>query len=189
MFLHCGLDTPSGYAILDLLEVEAMRAGVDVGQVKERIKTFSPRLGGIQDSDMNLAYNAADVGLNTCMGEGFGLCQLEHAALGKPQITSRVGALADIFAEGGAVLVEPRAWLRAANCQDEHSGDLGICAAEDFAAAMSAYFHDHQKREQDGLWGLRVLPERYNWSRILGGVLGPVLGLNALANGICQESR
>ncbi len=186
MFLHCALDTTSGYAILDLLEVEAVRAGVNVDLVKDRIKTFSPRNGGVQDSDMNLVYNAADVGLNTCMGEGFGLCQLEHAALGRPQIASRVGALADIFAEGGAILVEPRVWVRAANCQDEHSGDLGICAAEDFAEAMSTYFRDGQKREQDGLWGLRVLPERYNWSRILGGVLGPVLGLNALANRISQ---
>ncbi|WP_271766487.1 glycosyltransferase family 4 protein [Aquimarina algiphila] len=35
---------------------------------------------------MNLIYNACDVGLNTCLGEGWGLIAFEHAAVGKPQI-------------------------------------------------------------------------------------------------------
>jgi D-inositol-3-phosphate glycosyltransferase len=120
-------------------------------------------------------YNAADVGLNTCIGEGFGLCNMEHAALGRPQIVSKVGGLADIFADGGAILVEPRTWIRAATCLDEHSGDLGICDAVDYAAAMSLYFHDREKRAADGLWGAQVLPSRYNWPRLLTAALGPLI--------------
>jgi glycosyltransferase involved in cell wall biosynthesis len=165
LFLHCALETSSGYNLLDVLDIEACRAKVPVAWIRDRIRTFqNPH---ISDTQINLLYNATDIGLNTCMGEGFGHCQLEHAALGKPQIVSKVGALADLFAEGGAILVEPKAWIRASNTLDEHSGDLGICDAADFAAAMSRYFHDRKKREEDGLWGLRVLPERYAWSRVL----------------------
>jgi glycosyltransferase involved in cell wall biosynthesis len=35
---------------------------------------------------LNLLYNACDVGINTCMGEGWGLVNFEHAATRAPQI-------------------------------------------------------------------------------------------------------
>lgn len=174
MFLHCAINTTTGYNLGDVLEVEALRAHVPITALQERIKTFPSYEKVVQDSTMNLLYNAADVGLNTCMGEGFGLCNMEHAAVGRPQIVSRVGALADIFADGGAILVTPKTWIRAATCLDEHSGDLGICDTADFAAAMSRYFHDKAKREADGLWGAQVLPSRYEWSRLLAAALGPI---------------
>jgi glycosyltransferase involved in cell wall biosynthesis len=175
MFLHCSMTTQSGYSLSDVLEVEALRGRVSLDALKERIRMFPAYETTISDSTMNLLYNAADVGLNTCIGEGFGLCNMEHAALGRPQIVSKVGGLADIFADGGAVLVEPRTWIRAATCLDEHSGDLGICDAADYAAAMSLYFHDREKRAADGLWGAQVLPSRYNWPRLLASALGPIL--------------
>jgi glycosyltransferase involved in cell wall biosynthesis len=175
MFLHCSMVTQTGYSLSDVLEVEALRAGVPLSMIQERIKTFASYETTISDSTMNLLYNAADVGLNTCIGEGFGLCNMEHAALGCPQIVSKVGGLADIFADGGAILVEPRAWIRAATCLDEHSGDLGICDAADYAAAMSLYFHDREKRRADGLWGAQVLPSRYNWPQLLTAALGSLI--------------
>jgi glycosyltransferase involved in cell wall biosynthesis len=168
LFLHCAMTSSSGYNLMDVFEIEACRAKVPLDKLQARICRFPERPEGVQDAEMNLLYNATDVGLNTGMGEGFGLCQLEHAALGKPQIVSKVGALADIFADGGAILVEPNAWIRASNTLDEHSGDLGICAAADFTAAMSRYFHDSKKREEDGMWGAQVLPARYAWSKVLG---------------------
>ncbi len=173
MFLHCSQSTTSGYNLGDVLEIEACRAKVSVTALQERIRMIPRAI--LQDAEMNLLYNAADIGLNTCIGEGFGLCNMEHAAIGKPQIVSRVGGLADIFADGGAILVEPRTWIRAATCLDEHSGDLGMCDATDFAAAMSRYFHDDAKREGDGMWGIQVLPRRYEWSRLLSSALGPIL--------------
>ncbi len=175
MFLHCAPTSSSGYVIEDVLEVEACRHNVDVATIKARIFTFPSDKRYVEDAEMNLLYNAADVGLNTCMGEGFGLCQLEHAALGKPQIVSRVGALADIFEYEAGILVEPRTWIRASNSLDEHSGDLGICAAADFAAAMSVYFHDNEKRYKDGIAGATCLKERYKWSRILNANLGALI--------------
>ncbi len=82
LFLHCDVDTRSGYCLSDIVETEACRHNVPVEKINQRIYRFMKPV--VEDSEMNLIYNAADVGLNTCMGEGFGLCQLEHAALGKP---------------------------------------------------------------------------------------------------------
>lgn len=42
------------------------------------------------DEKINIIYNAADVGINTCVGEGFGLTCVEHAYLNKPQIVTEL---------------------------------------------------------------------------------------------------
>lgn len=173
LFLHCDPATKSGYCLSDILETEACRHHVSVDAINSRIYRFAKPV--VEDSEMNLIYNAADVGLNTCFGEGFGLCQLEHAALGKPQIVSNVGAFADIFADGGAILVEPRVWIRAATCLDEHSGDLGICDAKDFATAMSTYFRNREKWLKDSTRAAAVLPARYHWPRFLKVCLKSIL--------------
>jgi glycosyltransferase involved in cell wall biosynthesis len=44
------------------------------------------------DEAINQLYNAADIGINTSDGEGFGLCQLEHMYVGAPQIVTDVGS-------------------------------------------------------------------------------------------------
>ena len=46
----------------------------------------------INDEAINHLYNAADVGLNTSDGEGFGLCQLEHMYTGAPQVVTDIGS-------------------------------------------------------------------------------------------------
>ena len=49
------------------------------------------------DEAINQLYNAADIGINTSDGEGFGLCQLEHMYTGAPQIVTDVGAYRDFL--------------------------------------------------------------------------------------------
>lgn len=53
---------------------------------------------------LNLLYNACDVGLNTAMGEGWGLVSMEHAATGAPQVVPDHTACAEIW-KGAAALV------------------------------------------------------------------------------------
>jgi D-inositol-3-phosphate glycosyltransferase len=55
---------------------------------------------------LNLLYNACDVGINTAMGEGWGLVSFEHAATGAAQIVPKHSACAEIW-EGAAELLEP----------------------------------------------------------------------------------
>lgn len=62
----------------------------------------------LSDEDINCIYAMSDVGLNTCDGEGFGLCNYEHASFGRPQILSRVGGLMDYFNEENSLLCVPK---------------------------------------------------------------------------------
>ena len=55
---------------------------------------------------MNLIYNACDVGINTSMGEGWGLVSCEHAATGAPQIVPNHSACVEIFKEDEALFID-----------------------------------------------------------------------------------
>jgi glycosyltransferase involved in cell wall biosynthesis len=167
MILQCAPEARGGYVINDLLEIEALRVGVPVSVVEPHFLRISCGPHGLTDKEVNALYSATDVGINTCMGEGFGLCNMEHAALGRPQVVSAVGAIPDIFAEGGALLVPPRTWIRVPTALDEHTGDLGVCDAADFTAAMSVYFHDGERRLTDGTFAAQKMGEAYCWESLL----------------------
>ncbi|WP_109698857.1 glycosyltransferase family 4 protein [Chitinophaga deserti] len=53
---------------------------------------------------LNLLYNACDVGINTAMGEGWGLVSMEHAATGAPQIVPDHTACSELW-KGSAALI------------------------------------------------------------------------------------
>ena len=56
-------------------------------------------------SDMlNLYYNATDVGVTSSLGEGWGLCNVEHAVTGAPQIVPNHSACAELFKGRGALV-------------------------------------------------------------------------------------
>lgn len=59
----------------------------------------------IADEGINQVYCAADIGVNTSDGEGFGLCQLEHLYTGAPQIVTDVGSYRTFLDETVATIV------------------------------------------------------------------------------------
>jgi D-inositol-3-phosphate glycosyltransferase len=69
-----------------------------------RVNPLNPGGGPLSDEDLNLLYNACDVGLNTSMGEGWGLVSFEHAATGAAQVVPSHSACAELW-RGCAELV------------------------------------------------------------------------------------
>lgn len=62
----------------------------------------------VSDKDLWAAYRLARFTLFPSLNEGFGLPVAESLAVGTPVITSRFGSMAEIAADGGALLVDPR---------------------------------------------------------------------------------
>jgi glycosyltransferase involved in cell wall biosynthesis len=91
----------------------------------------------LSDERLNLLYNACDVGLNTSMGEGWGLVTFEHAAAGAPQVVPRHSACADLWRDT-ALLVEP------VRCYVPPFSRLEMAEvdAEGVAAALDALYRD-----------------------------------------------
>lgn len=160
-----------GYDILSYVEVACIELGIDYQNIiAKHIYQPSHKLS---DTEMNELYNLSDIGINTCGGEGFGLCNLEHGMLGKPQIVSSVGGLKDIFGPEYSILIEPITKIYISNRIDFHGGYLEICKKEDFANAMNTYYISPKLQYTHGTTCRTLFLNKYCWKNIL-----PTINLN-----------
>lgn len=97
LYLHMGIED-AGWNVLKL----AKRYGID----ERLILTQNRGMPSIDSEQLNMVYNACDVGINTATGEGWGLPSFEHAATGKAQVVPSIGTLAEIWNEC-AEFIEP----------------------------------------------------------------------------------
>jgi D-inositol-3-phosphate glycosyltransferase len=97
----------------------------------------------VGDDGLNLLYNACDVGINTAMGEGWGLVSFEHGAAGAAQIVPDHTACAELW-RGCAELVPP-----ASSYVPEFSPlEMGEVSPEGVAQALEALHRDPGRREE-----------------------------------------
>lgn len=97
LYLHMGIQD-MGVNIVEL----SSRYGFDNKLILSSIENKIP---SVFDEQLNIIYNATDVGINTSLGEGWGLVNWEHAATGKMQILPNHSALKEIWSNGTAKLI------------------------------------------------------------------------------------
>lgn len=166
LFLNMQTESSSGYDLLELIKVICVKYNVNYDLIISN-HIFKSSYDHFSDEMINYLYNACDIGINTCFGEGFGLCSLEHGGIGKPQIVSGVGALTDIFNNDNAIIVKPVAELYAPNNLDWHGGYLQIANSVDYADALSHYYDNKELMELHGNKLKLMIKEKYNWDKIL----------------------
>jgi glycosyltransferase involved in cell wall biosynthesis len=167
LFLNFLTNSPQGYNILELIKVVCLKNNADYAKIVMNHIFIRPSDLYLPDEKLNTLYNACDVGLNTCLGEGFGLCNLEHACIGKPQIISKVGALADIFQPAYATLIPPIADLYLSPLTEDHQGYVQICSTDDFAEALGQYYVNRSLAQAHGILARETLTKKYDWQHIL----------------------
>jgi glycosyltransferase involved in cell wall biosynthesis len=96
LYLHMGL-RDYGYDILEIAESLSIRERL-------LLTTTAAAKPIASDEQMNLIYNACDVGLNTSMGEGWGLTAFEHGATGAAQVVPNHSACAELWRDHGLVI-------------------------------------------------------------------------------------
>lgn len=114
----------------------------------------------IPDENMNKLLNACDVGVNTCCGEGFGLCQTEHQMLGKPQVMTELDNFKEFFDPSWCQMLPVRARTLVSMEVDGVGGLLEFCVAEDVANAFDFYYKNPEIAKSHGQRGMQVLRER-----------------------------
>lgn len=90
---------------------------------------------------LNLVYNACDVGVNTAIGEGWGLISCEHGATMSAQIVPRHSACAEIWNDA-ALLLEPTSTV----CGIILEGR--VIDPDDLAAALQRLYDSPAQRQQ-----------------------------------------
>lgn len=108
-FAHFAQDMPPDTRLF--LHMEPDNFGLDVRRMARslgiadrlilRTQTGHP---SVSSEMLNVIYNACDVGVNTAVGEGWGLVSWEHAATGAPQILPDHSACAELWQDSALIL-------------------------------------------------------------------------------------
>jgi D-inositol-3-phosphate glycosyltransferase len=122
------------------------------------------RTPGLNDETLNLLYNACEVGLNTSMGEGWGLISFEHAATGAAQVLTAHECASELWA-GAADLLEPVETLS----EKGFLLEMRVVSFEQVAAALNQLYEDREHLEAVSLaCHERASRPEYQWSVVAG---------------------
>ena len=118
------------------------------------------------DEDINVLYSACDIGLNTCEGEGFGLCQFEHAAVGAPQVVNNVGGFKEFLHAHNSILVEPKHFGYVDKSRDNVGGYAECCDPRDVADAIWTYYMNPALVAEHGRRARRDILQHFRWETV-----------------------
>lgn len=150
--------------LLEVYERELMKRGLTLQDgMKHIILLDNPQQ--LSDEDVNFLYNVADIGLNTCDGEGFGLCNFQQAAIGIPQVVPNIGGFRDFFDEDNALLVEPTMTYYVDNSRDMVCGEAELCRYQDYAEALIKYYNDRDLMAKHGQNARNKIIAEYPWEK------------------------
>jgi glycosyltransferase involved in cell wall biosynthesis len=157
----CDKGEKGGWWLFELFQRELRLKEVSLELYGNRLIVTTQNLA-FKDEEINLFYNAADVGISTADGEGFGLCQFEHMGVGVPQVVPDIGGFKEFCDKNNSSLVKPTVRYYIPNGFSPVSGEAHACQPHDVCLAMEEYVLNSEKRAEHGkLARAKVLP--YNW--------------------------
>lgn len=149
--LLVGTEARGAWDLPEIYERELRKRGVAEGEdlanaMSRLIFPGHPQM--LSDEETNFLYNVADVGINTCDGEGFGLCNFDQAGLGVPQVVPRIGGFLHFFDDDCATLIEPCTTLYVDASRDGIGGEAQITHWRPYADAILRYHDDPALRDR-----------------------------------------
>ena len=131
----------------------------------------------MSDRDINILYNACDVGINTCEGEGFGLCQIEHAAVGHPQVCPKIGGLQDFLTDNHSKLIDAK-W---SYYIDKHRDGIGGIAQvgdhAEYASALWDYYKNKSLYEKHAKAARKYILQHYKWPDVVDNFYNIIMNI------------
>ncbi|QOI90194.1 hypothetical protein QKU58_gp137 [Pyramimonas orientalis virus] len=152
-----------GWDLSDMLISECRKYNISITDLKKHLIILqNPQQ--ISDFDINVMYNVGDVGMNTCDGEGFGLCNFEQAGVGVPQIVPNIGGFKDFFTKGqNSLLIDPKWTYYCDHSRDFVAGEAEVCDIDDFVDALEFYYTHQSVMREHGQLARKNILENYTW--------------------------
>jgi glycosyltransferase involved in cell wall biosynthesis len=147
-----------GWDIIPLFKRVARDAGYDAtGKLILTSPNFSTH-NCLPIEQLNQVYNAVDVGVNTCTGEGWGLVNTEHAATGVAQVVPDHTSLQEIFNDVMRITIE--SWETDRN----YGLERGQSSSSNLAFILNYYYNNRSELEEAGVrcWN-RIHEETFTW--------------------------
>jgi len=137
LWLHMG-QKDMGWDLVPLFKRVARDMGYDsVGKLILTNPAFSTE-NCLPIEQLNQVYNAVDIGVNTCIGEGWGLVNTEHAATGVAQLVPDHTSLREIFHDVPRISVE--SW----EVDRNYGLDRGQPSPNELAQLLTEYYEDRK---------------------------------------------
>ncbi len=139
-----------GWWLFEIFVRELKLRGVDPSLYGSRLMVTSRDMI-FTDDEINMFYNAADIGVSCAEGEGFGLCTFEQMGVGVPQIVPAIGGYTEYCNAANSLLIEPawRYYLPTAQCPV--GGEAHVVDPHTVCDAMEKYLLDPVLREAHGI--------------------------------------
>jgi glycosyltransferase involved in cell wall biosynthesis len=123
---------------------------------------------------LNTIYNACDVGVNTCKGEGWGLVNFEHAACNVPQVVPDHTSCKEIF-EGYGELIR----CDHIDVDTNYAREMPCPSSDHLAEILEYLYQDKGIREWVGTrCRERVMDPQFSWDTVasqFGGIFEDVM--------------
>jgi len=172
LYLHMGLKD-QGWDIMEVFAREMTRVGIDPnGRIIMTSNQANPP--NVSVEMLNDIYNACDVGVNTCKGEGWGLVNFEHAACRVAQIVPDHTSCREIF-EGYGQLIR----CDHVDVDTNYSREMPCPSAEHLTELLDYLYEnpDIEKKVAEACYK-RVTDPQFSWDTVasqFGGVFEEVL--------------
>jgi glycosyltransferase involved in cell wall biosynthesis len=157
LWLHMGAKD-MGWPIIELFQRVARDFGYDAaGKLILTSPSFSTD-NCLPIEQLNKVYNAVDIGVNTCIGEGWGLVNTEHAATGVAQLVPDHTSLKEIFYD------VPRMEIESWEVDRNYGLDRGQPSPSAMARILTEYYNNRDLLKTDSAWCWeRMHQEQFTW--------------------------
>jgi len=145
----CDRGEKGGWWLFELFARELSLRGVAIEPFAARLIITAQNMS-FKDDEINLFYNAADVGISTADGEGWGLCQFEQMGVGVPQVVPVIGGYKEFCTPENAIMVNPTVRYYLPTTFSPVGGEATACNPHDVCLAMEEYVLNSEKKEAHG---------------------------------------
>jgi len=165
LFLLCVCDKgeKGGWWLFELFARELKLRGVAIEPFAQRLIITAQNMS-FKDEEINMFYNAADVGISTSDGEGWGLCQFEQMGVGVPQVVPDIGGFKEFCTPENSVMVKPAVRYYLPNTFSPVGGEAWACNPHDVCMAMEEYVLNSELRQKHGAAAKAKVLE-YTWEK------------------------
>lgn len=161
LYLHMGTKD-MGIHVMPTFKKEMEKRGLEAGGRLILTSGDSPTMPSVPVDQLNVIYNTADVGVNSCVGEGWGLVSVEQAACGVPQIVPNHTSCKEIF-EGYGDLIP----IEHVETDKDFGRNMHAPSATELARLLQKHYEDVEYREMRGrLCYERATQPEYQWDNI-----------------------
>lgn len=166
MKLLIGTQLQGFWDLIEIYEHELKRRNISIEVGRDYLATV-PRPQQLSDQDINILYNACDIGINTCEGEGFGLCQFEHAAVGCPQVAPNIGGFKEFLHSKNSILIDAK-WSYYIDKQRDGIGGMAeVGDPQEYADAIWKYYTNPQLLAKHGTTARKEILTHYRWETMV----------------------